>query len=181
VLGDGECPALHLSVPDSGEIQLVKRISRVEKVQVRMCRLIEEPILPTEANGKEAALQSRVKPWMLACFGAEISANVIERNHRFMEEALELMQSTGCTKADVLTLVDYVYGRPVGDQSQEVGGVMVTLAALCLAAGLDMHDCGDAELARIWEKIDKIRAKRATKNNRFSPLPTDAAEAAVQP
>lgn len=122
----------------------------------------------------ETSFQDRVKPWMLACFGAEISANVAERNHRFLEEALELVQSTGCTKADALTLVDYVYGRPVGERAQEVGGTMVTLAALCLAAGLNMQQCAETELARIWTKVEKIRAKRAEKNNRFSPLPTDA-------
>lgn len=109
--------------------------------------------------------QGRVKPWMLVCFGAEIAADTLERNDRFIEEALELVQSLGYSADRAHALVDYVFGRPVGEPRQEVGGVMVTLAALCLAAGLDMHEAGEAELARITrpEIIEKIRAKQAAK------------------
>ena len=114
--------------------------------------------------------QTDVQPWMLACFGPEISADVTERNHRFLEEALELVQAKGCTASEAHQLVDYVYGRAVGEPHQEVGGVMVTLAALCLAAGLDMHKAGEDELARIWTKVEKIRAKQAAKP-KHSPLP----------
>nr|WP_238487065.1 hypothetical protein [Cupriavidus pauculus] len=114
--------------------------------------------------------QARVLPWLLDCFGALIARHKTERNHRFLEEALELVQAAGCTAADAHQLVDYVYGRPVGELRQEVGGVMVTLAALCLAHDLDMHDAGEIELARIWTKISQIRAKQAAKP-RNSPLP----------
>ena len=120
--------------------------------------------------------QLRVQPWMMACFGPEISANRIERNHRFLEESLELVQSLGCTASEAHQLVDYVFGRPVGDPMQEAGGVMVTLAALCLAGGLDMHACGETELARIWTKVEAIRAKQAAKP-KHSPLPMHAPQA----
>lgn len=126
----------------------------------------------------QPAFQQRVQPWMMTCFGAEIAADRIERNHRFLEEALELVQSCGCTANEAHQLVDYVYGRPVGEPVQEVGGVMVTLAALCLANGLDMHQAGEAELARIWTKVEAIRAKQAAKP-KHSPLP-QAQPAAVQ-
>jgi hypothetical protein len=121
-------------------------------------------------GGVEATFQQRVQPWMMACFGAEISADVVERNHRFLEEALELVQSTGCTADEAHQLVDYVFGRDIGDTHQEIGGVMVTLAALCLALRQDMHAAGEAELARIWTKVEKIRAKQAGKP-KHSPLP----------
>lgn len=114
--------------------------------------------------------QHRVKPWMLACFGEEISNDKAERNHRFIEEALELIQANGTTRNEAHQLVDYVYNRSPGEPYQEIGGVMVTLAALCLAINLNMHGAGDAELKRIWEKIDKIRAKQAGKP-KHSPLP----------
>lgn len=114
--------------------------------------------------------QPRVKPWMDACFGPEISADKVERNHRFLEEALELVQACGCTQSEAHQLVDYVYGRDQGDINQEIGGVMVTLAALCLANGFDMHSAGETELARIWTKIEKIREKQASKPKN-SPLP----------
>lgn len=118
------------------------------------------------------SFQSRVAPWMQECFGREISSDSVERNHRFLEESLELVQSLGCTKGEALQLVDYVYGREVGDPPQEVGGVMVTLAALCLASNLNMHECGETELARITqpEIVEKIREKQKRKPS-MSPLP----------
>jgi hypothetical protein len=124
---------------------------------------------------KAAPFQERVQPWMTACFGSEISADRVERNDRFTEESLELGQACGMTRDRVLMLVDYVYGRPVGEPAQEVGGVMVTLAALCLAHGMDMHEAAEVELARIWTKVEAIRAKQQTKP-RGSPLPVPAAQ-----
>lgn len=114
--------------------------------------------------------QNRVKPWMDACFGEEISNDREERNFRFLEEAIELVQACGATADDAHQLVDYVFNRPIGNPEQEVGGVMVTLAALCLANGIDMHYSGEVELTRIWGNISKIRAKQANKPPR-SPLP----------
>lgn len=122
--------------------------------------VVEEPL----------PFQYRVKPWMAECFGPEISGDQQERNHRFLEEALELVQACGATASEAHQLVDYVYGRPVGDKIQEIGGVMVTLAALCLAHGLNMHLAGESELQRIWTKVDQIREKQAAKP-KHSPLP----------
>lgn len=115
-------------------------------------------------------LQTKVNAWMLECFGAEIAADKTERNHRFLEESLELVQAAGCSRNEAMQLVDYVYGRPVGELSQEVGGVMVTLAALCTSHGIDMHACALTEVARVWTKIEQIRAKQAGKP-KHSPLP----------
>ncbi|WP_243771990.1 hypothetical protein [Burkholderia anthina] len=130
---------------------------------------------PAHADAQAEArepFQARVQPWMLECFGPVIAADRIERNHRFLEEALELVQALGCTASEAHQLVDYTFGRPLGEPTQEVGGVMVTLAALCLANGLDMHAAGETELARISvpETIAKIRAKQAAKP-KHSPLP----------
>lgn len=126
--------------------------------------------------------QARVQPWLLACFGEMIAGDREERNHRFLEEALELVQSLGCTQSEAHQLVDYVYGRTVGIPAQEVGGVMVTLAALCLANGMDMHDAGEVELTRINDPVvvEKIRAKQAAKP-KYSPLPMAAPLTQVAP
>lgn len=123
-----------------------------------------------EAAEPVAPLQSRVDPWLIACFGETIARDAQERNHRFLEEALELAQACDCTASEAHQLVDYVFGRPVGERSQEVGGALVTLAALCLAHGIDMHAAGETELARIWTKVETIRAKQAAKP-KHSPLP----------
>jgi hypothetical protein len=116
------------------------------------------------------SFQVRVDTWIQHCFGPKIGADRIERNHRFIEEALELVQSGGCTASEAHQLVDYVFGRPVGEMRQEVGGVMNTLAALCTAYSVDLNDAAEAELARVWVKSDQIRAKQAAKP-KHSPLP----------
>lgn len=116
------------------------------------------------------SFQARVGFWLQDCFGPLIAGDKEERNHRFLEEALELVQSTGCSAEDAHQLVDYVYGRAVGDPAQEAGGVMCTLAALCLANELNMDVAGETELARVWTKIEAIRIKQANKP-KFGPLP----------
>ena len=125
----------------------------------------------TVDTSAEAEFQQGVAKWMEACFGPVISADCVERNHRFIEEALELVQACGCQRSEAHQLVDYVYNREMGEPTQEVGGVMVTLAALCLANGFDMASAGRTELARVWTKIETIRAKQAAKP-RHSPLPS---------
>lgn len=129
------------------------------------------------AAEQTATFQARVQPWMMACFGEEISADRLERSDRFIEEALELVQAGDYPAERAHALIEYVYGRPQGDINQEVGGVMVTLAAHCLAHGVDMHAAGETELARIWTKVEQIRAKQAAKP-KGSALPIAMSSAA---
>lgn len=114
--------------------------------------------------------QQRVQNWLMECFSMEICRDTQERCHRFLEEALELVQSLGCTKSEAHQLVDYVFGRPAGEVRQEVGGALVTLSALCSSQDLDMEAAGESELMRVWRNIEKIRAKQAAKP-KHSPLP----------
>lgn len=122
---------------------------------------------------KQADFQKRVAVWMMECFSMDVCRDTTERNHRFLEEAIELVQALGCSASEAHQLVDYVFGRPLGDAPQEVGGVMVTLAALCIAVGMDMDAAAETELARIWTKIDQIRAKQSSKP-KHSPLPSNS-------
>ncbi len=119
--------------------------------------------------------QARVAEWMLTCFGAEITNSLEERCLRFFEESAELCQALGMTEAQARDLVAYTWSREKGEPAQEVGGVMVTLAAACHAAGLDMVADGETELARINtpETIDQIRRKHHAKTLRttHSALP----------
>lgn len=151
-------PAIKLPVPEG-----LKHL-RPHQYQNRERYLAALASAPTPASATQS-FQDRVKPWMLACFNEEIAADRLERADRFIEEALELVQSGGYDKERAHALVEYVYGRPQGDVNQEVGGVMVTLAAYCLAFGVDMHVEAERELARINqpEIIEKIRAKQAAK------------------
>jgi len=119
--------------------------------------------------------QDRVGEWMVTCFGVDITKNLQERCFRFFEEAGELCQTLGMTEQQARDLVAYTWGRDKGEPEQEVGGVMVTLAAMCHAAGLDMEAAGETELARIDtpEAMDKIRRKHYAKTLRspHSALP----------
>lgn len=163
--GDTRGPADFLcELPADGSLVSLEAIEHRHTVAVPVTAA------PAPSASPAGTFQDRVQPWMLECFGAEIAADQQERNHRFLEEALELVQACGATASEAHQLVDYVYGRPVGEKHQEVGGVMVTLAALCLAQGLDMHAAGETELARIWAKVEQIRAKQAAKP-KHSPLP----------
>ena len=125
---------------------------------------IAQPIIEAALAERDAEFQTGVGKWMDACFGAEISEDQLERGDRFIEEALELAQTVpGFNAARAHALVDYVFGRPVGEPLQEVGGVMVTLAALCNTFDLSIADSAQTELARVWTKVDAIRAKQAAK------------------
>lgn len=149
-------------------------------------RLIEKEIARVIAAAKVLEnFQTRAAAWGTAAFGeqmvVETSLSVkAERNHRLLEETLELVQSLGASKEEASQLVDYVYDRPAGEPKQEVGGVMVCIALLCHQNGIDMGHAAETELARIWTKIDVIRAKRAAKPE-FGPLPGSAAAQKSQP
>lgn len=113
------------------------------------------------------SFQTRVGAWMLKCFNKEYASDINKRCARFIEEPVELVQALGYTKEEVLRVVDMVYSRPEGEPKQEVGGVMVTLAALCNAAGVDLHAASFDELSRIMrpEVIAKIQQKNRVKEN----------------
>lgn len=116
--------------------------------------------------------QEKVGKWLHDCFGDQIASDPIERGFRFLEESLELIQSVGVTKQQASQLLDYTFSRPVGEPKQEVGGVMVTLAALCHACGISQVQSAESEYQRIILKIDSIRAKHQSKpKDILSPIP----------
>jgi hypothetical protein len=116
------------------------------------------------------SFQLRVWDWCRACFQRPDALSPEQRAFRFIEEAIELVQAIGTSREDVQRLVEYVYGRPAGCDTQEVGGVMVTLAALSQSRYLDMQAWGEEELRRCIANMDRIRAKDLVKPER-SPLP----------
>ncbi|WP_349782365.1 hypothetical protein [Xanthomonas arboricola] len=144
------------------------------------CMLLDgtSPAIRAPAAVPVNTFQAGVSKWMGECFLPSLYSNMTERGDRLLEEVLELLQSKGYDQTRVATLVDYVYGRPVGEPAQEVGGVMVTLAGYCCVAGLDMHVEGARELERITqpEVMAKIRRKQEAKNALHfdTPLPGGA-------
>lgn len=109
--------------------------------------------------------QAAIRAWVIDCFNIEIANDKLLRNHRFLEEALELVQCCGMTQDEAHRLVDYVFDREPGKAEQEVGGTMTTLAALCGAHDIRLDLAAFNELDRIRDPkvMEKIRARQSTK------------------
>lgn len=115
-----------------------------------------------------AGFQTAVANWCQECFGPTITNDQIERSDRLLEEILELLQTVpGFTQERAHKLVDYVFNRPVGQPLQEMGGVMVCLAAFANAmpTSITIGMCANAELTRVMqpEVMLKVRDKQAMK------------------
>lgn len=143
-----------------------------EHLTLDQLREIYSPDGTLQATGKTSSAPEPVKPetyqarvwsWVVTCFGNDVAFNKEERCDRFLEEVFELLQSLGYDPARVDALKSYVWSRDVGEPEQETGGVMVTLCALLSAHMIDMRNCAEKELERVWGKIEKIRAKQAAK------------------
>ena len=107
--------------------------------------------------------QNRVEDWMLKVFGKEVLNDKKERTHRFIEEAVELAQVMGYTKEEMQAMIEYVYARPVGEITQEVGGVLHCLAALCTAENVSMNGAAFCILKYCEDRSDAIREKHSKK------------------
>lgn len=105
--------------------------------------------------------QMRQEQWLSACFGDPKKIDKAKLNHYFIEEAIELVQTLGCSQEDVLRIANYVFSRPVGEVKQEIGGVMSTLSSICNSYEIDLLNAADAELDRNWRDITKIQRKKA--------------------
>lgn len=109
--------------------------------------------------------QRAVADWAARCFGPVEAADLAQRSLRVLEEALELAQACGVRVRLVRELASYVYGRPVGEVAQEVGGLSVTLLALAAAAGLSADDAENREVQRIVSMPpDHFAGRNALKN-----------------
>jgi hypothetical protein len=84
--------------------------------------------------------------WVRGTFG---KTTTLERMRRLLEETIELAQVEGVSRQFVEELTHYVYGKPVGERSREVGGVGLTLLGYCDAVGLSADQCEADELARV--------------------------------
>lgn len=136
-----------------------------DQIHQRMAKILRG-LIPARSDGM-SALQANVGRWMVEVFGDDIAMDPLERIMRFTEEAVELGQALGLSRDETVRVVDYVYGRDVGEPRQEVGGVMITLAALCFRTGIDLDGAALDEFERIDSPdmrkriFDKQAMKRA--------------------
>lgn len=86
------------------------------------------------------------------------------RAFRFLEEALELVQTQGLTLDDVIKQAAYTYGRPVGQVKEEIGATALSLYALAEDLGISVDSCEADELIRCHGlNPTKVQAKEALK------------------
>ena len=91
--------------------------------------------------------QELVADWVSRTFGTE--KNVPERARRLLEESIEVFQALGMQEAGAHDLVRHVFAKPPGRPSQELGGVFLTLLALCDALAVDAGEIEWRELRRV--------------------------------
>ena len=112
-------------------------------------------------NGRQKGLLE----WAVNTFGEEANDPRM-RAVRFLEEALELFQAIygGAGQSLAEELLKYVYGRPVGEIAQEIGGVTVTLAMLAASLDASVDELELREIERVLHKDRaNLRAKEADK------------------
>lgn len=118
------------------------------------------------AAGSRDIRQQDVSNWCAAAFGADHAASIPQRGIRHVEEAIEAAQAAQCEREMVHKLVDYVFGRPVGDLRQEIGGSGLTLLALAQAAGISADKAECAEITRVLAKpLDHFAKRNRAKND----------------
>lgn len=109
--------------------------------------------------------QAQVYTWAKAAFGKSHVVSIEQRSIRFLEEAIELAQSGGCTEEIAHKLVSFVFARPVGTMASEIGGVGITLLCLAQAAHMSADECEVAEFLRVLDKpLEHFAARNKAKN-----------------
>lgn len=110
----------------------------------------------------------RIKRVFEQIFNNPEFTNLEERSLRFGEEVQEFLQVCGITREQAHALVDQVHDKPVGEFSQELGGLLVTLGTLLAYH----HPQGTAEAAfekeirriELPETQERIRQKFKSKS-----------------
>lgn len=109
--------------------------------------------------------QAQILAWAKECFGEAEATNLTQRGLRLLEEATEAYQAVGGDAEMAHKLVDYVFGRPVGEVKQELGGVAITTLCLAAAAGLSADEAEREEVERVLSKPRVFYAARNALKN----------------
>lgn len=101
--------------------------------------------------------------WLKEAFPNDPIVRPKVRVVRFLEEAIELAQAMEVSADEAHELVDYVFGRPVGEPHQELAGSFATLLMVGNALGMDCGDESLRELDSAYRRIPEIREKAKLK------------------
>ena len=120
--------------------------------------------------------QKIIGAWAIACFTKREARSIPQRGIRLQEESTETFQACGGTREQAHAVVDYVFDRPSGSISQEMGGVGVTLLALGEAIGVSADECEAKEVDRVLSKpTEHFAARNKQKNDAglSAPIPSE--------
>lgn len=113
--------------------------------------------------------QGQIRNWMFNMVKAPDQWDPVNRGQRILEEVAEACQcpEIGLSEQQCHDIITYVYNRPTGVYHQEIGGIIVTLLALCDATKEDLYQCMVDEIARIREPemVEKVRNAIIRKRN----------------
>lgn len=102
--------------------------------------------------------------WVAETYGVASYNDLRNRAARVAEEGVELAQSEGVPKEQVLAIVERCYSRPVGDPRQEGAGVLFTVMVWSHAKGVSLIRDLSRELKRVKAKDpEHFRAKHREK------------------
>ena len=154
-------------------IELRKRVAAAALVEPNVAAALVEPnVAPKDDPTSTLALallrdqrQTLIADWACKAFGEAEATDISQRALRLLEEAIEAFQACKGDEALALKLVKFVFARPPGWASQELGGVAVTILALAAALGVsaDQEEC--REINRVLSKpISEFTARNERKN-----------------
>lgn len=111
-----------------------------------------------------ALIQYRVNGWLRACVGDEVTNDLTERNNRFAEEAIELLQACGYSYAQLVAMADHVYAKEAEtDIAKEAADVLICLAPLATARNIELGEAVSGRIDENWDRINLIREKNRNK------------------
>lgn len=157
------CPAGY----DVAAVQIGAHERRANKLLIAAARTAV-PALVAEVERLRAerdARQQIVADWCVASFGVGAASSLQQRAVRLLEEVIEAYQATGADPAMAHKLIDFVFSRPVGELSQEIGGVGLVLLSLANAAGVSADAEEAREVARVLAKPPSHWAARNANKN----------------
>lgn len=99
--------------------------------------------------------QLDVVAWVVRVFGAD-TMQLRERGARVVEEAIEVAQAVGLTRADVERVVVRVFSKAAGAPSEELGDLGIAMLAFAGAIGASADVEEDRALVRIRMQPDGV-------------------------
>ena len=108
-------------------------------------------------------IDKRMDAWLVAVEGPDWKSDPKERRTRFLEEGIELYQTLGFTKDQIVEMIDRVYVKEAGEFEEEVAGTFLTLMCLCMCYKVDLLQTVSDQLEGYERRVEEFKIKHPTK------------------